>query len=322
MSYALSHVGLAHVRHMPLSVAIEPVNYCQLRCPECPVGRHESVHHGAPQVLSLEDYTRILDQVSPYAYTLILYWQGEPLLHPHIVDMVRMARARGMYVLLSTNAQALTPALAEGLIRAGLSRIVVSLDGLSPESYAAYRVGGDVEQAKQAIGHLRAAKDRLHGRTLIELQCLRLRTNEHEWDAFRRTYRSLGADRLTFKTAQLTDYHHGHPLMPSDARYSRYRMGQDGLYHCRKAHRRTTCWRMWSGCVITTAGDVLPCCYDKAEHHTYGNILRPQGAAPFDFRLSTFDSLSLREVYTNDKARDFRSQAMHNPPAICHNCWR
>lgn len=303
---ALSYIGLARMRHMPVSVAIEPVNYCQLRCPECPVGRHESVHHGRPEMLSMADYTHIVDEVSPWAYTLILYWQGEPLLHPDIADMVRMARARGMYVLLSTNAQAMTEALAEGLIAAGVSRIVVSMDGLNPDSYGAYRIGGDIERVKQALRYLRAAKDRLHGRTTIELQCLRLRTNEHEWAAMRQQYRALGADRLTLKTAQLTDYAHGHPLMPSNTRYSRYRLGADGLYHCRKANNSRRCWRMWSGCVITTSGTVLPCCYDKGEQHAYGNILRD----------------SFTTIWWNEKARDFRTRAQAGRVAICHNCWR
>jgi hypothetical protein len=50
--------------------------------------------------------------------------------------------------------------------------------------------------------------------------------------------------------------------MPSEPRYSRYIQGADGLYH-RKPLRKG-CWRVKSGAVITTNGDVLPCCYDKA----------------------------------------------------------
>ena len=136
------------------------------------------------------------------------------------------------------------------------------------------------------------------------MQCLRLRTNEHEWDEMQRRYRQLGADRLVFKTAQLYDYADGHPLMPTDLRYSRYVPGKDGKYHRRKL--RPGCYRTWSGCVVTTAGDVLPCCYDKQGAHSYGNIMQT----------------SLRDLFQSESAQRFRRQALRHLPAICHNCWQ
>ena len=232
------------------------------------------------------------------------YFQGEPLLHPDLPTMIREAHEAGLYTLLSTNAQALSPELAEALVQAGLNRIIVSMDGLTEESYGAYRIGGSLEKTKAALLYLREAKDRLHGRTVIELQCLRLRTNEHEWTAFRRQYRSLGADRLVFKTAQLYDYADGHPLMPSDPRYSRYIQGADGHYHLRR--RPKTCWRVWSGCVISTTGDVLPCCYDKTHAHAYGNIR----------------NTSLRQLFASATACSFRRAALHEQPQICQECWK
>ena len=131
-----------------------------------------------------------------------------------------------------------------------------------------------------------------------------MRTNEHEWAQFKREYRSLGADRLVFKTAQLSDYENGHPLMPSDSRYSRYIQGSDGKYHRRRL--RKGCFRVWSGCVITTDGTVLPCCYDKAQQHTYGNIM----------------TTPLRELFTSPRAQAFRQAAFHETPQICQECWR
>ena len=161
-----------------------------------------------------------------------------------------------------------------------------------------------MEKTKAALRYLREAKDRLHGRTVIELQCLRLRTNEQEWPAFRHQHRSLGADRMVFKTAQLYDYANGHPLMPSNPRYSRYILGSDGHYHLRR--RPKTCWRVWSGCVITTAGDVLPCCYDKASQFSFGNIF----------------TTPLSEIWHSEKANRFRRTILQkrSRPSICSNC--
>lgn len=251
-----------------------------------------------------EVWQRTLQEISPFAHTIQFYFQGEPLLHKDLPQMVAEAHSEGMYTIVSTNAQAMTEELAVALVQAGLSRIIVSMDGLTEDSYQAYRVGGSVAKCKQALQWLREAKERLHGKTTIELQVLRLHTNEHEWKAFRQHYRALGADRLVFKTAQLYDYTHGHPLMPTEARYCRYTKGADGMYH-RKRLRRG-CWRVWSGCVITTTGEVLPCCYDKAHAHTYGNIMYAH----------------VRDLFSNEKATAFRRAALQEEPQICKECWR
>jgi len=306
-NYALSRTGLVRISHMPLFVSVEPANICQLHCPECPVGMR---HSGAPEYRNAERYMprevweKVLSEVAPYAHTMQFYFQGEPLLHKDLSQMIREAHDAGLYTIVSTNAQAMTPELADALVQAGLRRIIVSMDGLTDETYSAYRAGGSVDKCKQALGWLRDAKERLHGRTLIELQCLRLRTNEQEWTAFKQQYRRLGADRLVFKTAQLYDYADGHPLMPTEPRYSRYAQGPDGKYHRKPLGKG--CLRVWSGVVVTTKGEVLPCCYDKAHAHAYGNIMESP----------------MTELFANEKAMAFRRAAIHQQPSICKECWK
>ena len=258
--------------------------------------------------MSLEVWHRVLAEVRDTAWVIQFYFQGEPLLNKDLPLMIREAHDAGLYTIVSTNAQALTPEMAEALVQAGLNRIIVSMDGLTEESYSAYRVGGSLDKAKAALRYLREAKNNLRifksSNLQIELQCLRLKTNEHEWSAFKRVYKSLGADKLVFKTAQLYDYANGHPLMPSEPRYSRYIQGTDGLYH-RKPLRKG-CWRVMSGAVITTNGDVLPCCYDKAHAYAYGNIMN----AP------------MTELFNSAKARAFRKAAFRQTPDICRECWK
>lgn len=66
---------------------------------------------------------------------------GEPLSHPHILDMIAGARGLGCPVELITNGTLLTESMSRGLIAAGLERLWVSLDGAQPESYADVRLG-------------------------------------------------------------------------------------------------------------------------------------------------------------------------------------
>ena len=314
-SYALSLLGLVRVRHAPTFVSVEPASICQLRCPECPVGMRKGEQSGVNgkrerSVVSGERkmpravWERTLQEITPTAHTIQFYFQGEPLLHPDLVGMISEAHAKGLYTIVSTNAQAMTEAMADGLVSAGLDRIIVSMDGLTEESYNAYRIGGSLEQCKAALRYLRKAKEKQHASIRIELQCLRLRSNEAEWSEFRRSYRRLGADKLVFKTAQLYDYEKGHALMPSDEKYSRYTKGEDGLYH--RKHLSRHCLRVWTGCVITTDGEVLPCCYDKEHAHAYGNIMHTP----------------LRELFGNERATAFRRAAIRQQPTICQQCWK
>ena len=164
-NYALSRFGLVRNSHMPLFVSVEPASVCQLHCPECPVGQHNLPTPHSPlssPFMSREVWERTLSEVAPTACVIQFYFQGEPLLHKDLPTMIAEAHAKGLYTIVSTNAQALTPILAEALIGAGLNRIIVSMDGLTEETYNAYRVGGSLEQCKAALRYLRNAKCTMH----------------------------------------------------------------------------------------------------------------------------------------------------------------
>ena len=294
------------MHHMPVFVSVEPANFCQLSCPECPVGMRQS--DAKRGVMQLGDFRRIVEQVAPYAHTMQLFWQGEPLLNERLPEMVQIARDAGLYTIVSTNAQRLDSPTAMALARAGLSRIIVSLDGWTQQTYEQYRRGGNVEKAKEAVRLLRQAKIQTGARVIIELQCLRLKTNEAEWSTFRREYKRLGADLLTMKTAQLYDYRQGSPLMPSDEKYSRYKWDKRMARYVPKHSLHNRCYRLWSGCVIDVNGNVLPCCYDKSQAHPFGNIL-------------ALDA-TLRSIWLGERAESFRRAVLKqraNIP-ICQNC--
>ena len=307
VSYALSRFGSVRFAHKPLFVSVEPAAVCQLRCPACPVGLRSLQPSAVSRqsFMSLDVWHRVLSEIRDTALIVQFYFQGEPLLNKDLPRMIREAHEAGLYTIVSTNAQALTQDMAEALVGAGLDRIIVSMDGLTEESYGAYRVGGSLEKTQAALRYLHEAKSVCQrSGPIVELQVLRLRSNEHEWGEFKRQYKLFGADRLVFKTAQLYDYANGHPLMPTDLKYSRYIKGADGKYHRRPL--RNGCWRVWSGVVVTTNGDVLPCCYDKAHQFAYGNIM----------------DTPLAELFANEKAMSFRQAAFRQTPQICQECYR
>jgi MoaA/NifB/PqqE/SkfB family radical SAM enzyme len=67
---------------------------------------------------------------------------GEPLLYPHLVEVIRAASEGGLLVALSTNASLLTEKLANDLFEAGLRSMQISLDGSRAEINDSIRGAG------------------------------------------------------------------------------------------------------------------------------------------------------------------------------------
>ena len=80
---------------------------------------------------------------------------GEPLLHPRLVDMVRLARRHRLVPNLTTNGNRLSREVAEALKSAGLGQVQISLNGADEATNAATRP--NFGAAMQAIEHCRAA---------------------------------------------------------------------------------------------------------------------------------------------------------------------
>ena len=137
-SYALNRLGSAlfrtpyTIRHTPLFVSVEPSAVCQLRCPACPVGL-SAKRSVSPQggLMPRDLWERALSQIKDSAFVIQFYFQGEPLLNKDLPLMIREAHDAGLYTIVSTNAQAMTPELAKALVAAGLDRIIICMDGLT-----------------------------------------------------------------------------------------------------------------------------------------------------------------------------------------------
>ena len=93
-----------------------------------------------PEHMTMETYVKTIDQLAEFPNKLkmlSLTGQGEPLLNPHIADMVHIAKEKNVAerIEIISNASLLRPALADALIDAGLDTLRVSLQGLSSKKY-------------------------------------------------------------------------------------------------------------------------------------------------------------------------------------------
>ncbi len=315
VSYLVSRVTRRPVMWgKPAAASFEPTNRCNLRCPECPTGQHGLTR--PPGSADISIFRSFIDQASPALSYLTLYFQGEPYLNRDLFDMTSYARNRGIFVTTSTNGHFLDPENAEKTVLSGLNRLIISVDGTTQESYEQYRIGGVLETVIKGIRNLAEARKRLQRKNpRIIIQFLVLRSNEHQINDIRKKVKEWGGDKLELKTAQFYDYEQGNPLMPKGRRFSRYAERASGGAGRTSSNLQifkftnplpNHCFRMWSSCVVTWDGKVVPCCYDKDAEHVLGDLT----VTPF------------REIWKSGVYNSFRKRILDNRKSIgiCTNC--
>jgi radical SAM protein with 4Fe4S-binding SPASM domain len=304
ISYGISSIlKRPYNPQMPFSVSVEPINQCNLRCPECPIGN--GTLSRAKKMIEWNLYQRIVDELAPSLSNLILYFQGEPLLHPQISEMIRYAHQKKIHTMTSTNGQLITNGMARDLVSSGLDSIIVSMDGVTQDVYEQYRRGGSLQKVVEAITTLSSSKLALKKRTPhIEAQFIVMRHNEHQIDDFLSMAKAIGADSARLKTAQI-DWPNIEALIPLQSKFARYRKNRKKEWEMK--HRlKNRCWRQWSSAVIASNGDVLPCCFDKNGEHAFGNLKQT----------------SFHEIWHGEKATGFRQAILHDRSQfeMCRNC--
>jgi MoaA/NifB/PqqE/SkfB family radical SAM enzyme len=288
---------------MPITVSIEPTTSCNLRCPECPSGLRSFTRPTG--MLDAAEFQTWIDQFKHSALYLILYFQGEPFIHPQFFSLIQKARQAGLYTITSTNAHFLDDARARKVIESGLSRLILSIDGATQEVYQQYRVGGRLDTVLSGVHRLVKWKKALNAsHPYLVVQFLVFRPNEGQIEEMREWASHVGVDEFQLKTAQLYEYQNGNPLMPRSEHLSRYQKLPDGTYRLR--HKLLNhCWRLWHTSVITWDGRVLPCCFDKDARHQLGSLrIHPfraiwQGALMARFRQKLLRGRAEIDICTN-----------------------
>ena len=127
----------------PFFLYLDPTSFCNLECPFCPTGVRKSDRPSASMSLSV--FKHIIDEIGFDLFHVSFYNWGEPLLNKDFVDMITYLQKYHITSDVSTNLSfPLSKEKAKELINSGLNRITISVDGATQQTYAKYRVGGDL----------------------------------------------------------------------------------------------------------------------------------------------------------------------------------
>ena len=127
------------------------------RCDQACVGCFYSARPGSevePEHAPWELFQRVVEEAGRRKVFQIALGGGEPLLHPQIIEMVRLARKHDVVPNLTTNGNRLDRDLAQALREAGLGQAQISLNGASLRANSATR-----PNFERALAALRACRE-------------------------------------------------------------------------------------------------------------------------------------------------------------------
>ncbi len=288
----------------PFTLFIEPTNRCNLACRECPVGL--KLLQRPQGLMDFSLYKTIIDQTSDHLWYLLLYFQGEPAIHPQLIQMIEYAYRRKIFTVISTNGTRLAnKQFSNELAASHLGKVIISLDGASEQTYRIYRREGLFYRVVEGIKNLAEARQRLKKSfPQIVIQFLVMRHNEHEIETIRRLGKTLGVDDVILKSPQIYDFENAEDILPENPRFRRYKK-VNGSYHLKGSYSGY-CRKLWIGSVITQDGTVVPCCFDKDADFPLGNLTK-----------NSFSSIWHSSGYHQFRKKVIKHRR-HIP--ICQNC--
>lgn len=134
---------------------VEITTWCNLKCVGCPRTIGLEGESWQNRHMPVDTLNRVLDNLPP-SQMLCLQGIGEPTLHPDLYDLVRLARAKGKYGIVTFNSNVLARDLDywRELKRIGLRHVSISVDSLTQEVAERCRAGTRVDKLRERLRQL------------------------------------------------------------------------------------------------------------------------------------------------------------------------
>ena len=239
----------------PMIVKVESSSFCNLKCPLCYLQRFD-VKAGNMNIKLLKN---IVDKVKKKSILLVLNNRGEPLICKEIIKMIAFATQNGMITNLSTNLN--FDIDFEALVKSGLKKMIVSIDGLSQETYEKYRVGGNLNVVLSNIKKISNIKKKLNTPfPIISWRYIYFSHNENEAkEQIIKKAKEVGCNELKLCKPHIIDKSDKNYLRKGET-FSNYL--SNGELNIKKKIKG--CKYIWQEMVIDWDGSVDLCCLDSA----------------------------------------------------------
>lgn len=316
------------VQQLPIHIQLEPTTYCNLNCKACT----RSTYLDQSEHLAAEKFQQILEQIQPLKISLS--GGGEPFLHPHIFEMILLAKSMGASINTTTNCTLLTPEFCSQIVKSGLNLVKISIDGATRETYQKSRREDRFDQVIEGIHALIAAKRHHNSATpFIRFNYVILKDNYNELAETVQLAAELGVNAVYFQPLDLIGIEERRDELVGELTYQdlerelqralevsrRYPVNTNlrlllrnlPLYWKKylletREYDRRICLLPWFSTYMTLDGNVHPCCSCSQPETVMGNIFETP----------------IEQIWNGSKYQGFR-QAIRSgkrPFPICTNC--
>ncbi len=315
-----NRVQPVHNPFLPWTLDIEPTVSCNLRCVMC---HSEKIREQRDvKNMSFENFKKTIDSI-PTLLKVTIQGMGEPLLSPDFLKMVNYANQKDISVTTTLNATFINEELAGKVVESGLSRIYISLDGATKETYESIRKGAEFYKTLDGIRHLIKSRKK-KGKPYIDLWMVGIGDNILELPKMVDLACDLGVDSLSLQPdvtywgkdefrgkigkKSLSNKAEEVSAIIEDARNKAREKGLNFIY-IRKTRftPEQPCVWPWQAGFIATDGRMVPCCLlADPEIINFGNILE----TPFS------------EIWNGKEMKKFRNMLKEgNLSHYCRDCY-
>jgi radical SAM protein with 4Fe4S-binding SPASM domain len=127
---------------------------CNLKCRHC---YSDASDKPAPDELSNQESRRLLDELAEWGTRLLIFDGGEPLCREDFYEITSYASAKGLRVVVGSNATLIDAATAVKMRRADIQAVAISIDGAKPETHDRFR--GEEGAFSKALNGAKACKE-------------------------------------------------------------------------------------------------------------------------------------------------------------------
>ncbi len=252
---------MENLEDFPIFVRFETQFKCNSNCITCVHG-HKDLYaeHYYNEYLPDDVFKRLVDECAEHGCPSIGMSQiNEPLLDPDFIERTQYVVNKGiMDVHVNTNGQLLTADISRKILDIGVTRLCVSLDATTEDTFKKIRRGLDFSTVLRNLEAFLELKNKYnYTLPVVRVSFLLLDANKHELEAFRNYW----VDKVDYVSVQRYV-----PISPfeNDAR----------AHAIREAPIRgeQRCSYPYESLFVHGDGTVVPCAAHRARHISVGNI--------------------------------------------------
>jgi radical SAM protein with 4Fe4S-binding SPASM domain len=277
----------------PLQIDFELNFSCNLRCKMCSYPYENPKGRGG--LFDFETYKEIIrDGVKKGMYSVNLNFINEPLLRKDLIHFITFAKEAGVLdIMLNTNGVLLTPEYSEKLLKSGLTRLMISIDATTKETYDQIRIGGDFNKVNSAVKELVEMREMFQMKLpIIRVSFVRMALNQHEEQNFIEYWEDI-VDYIAIQ-----EYINTRPDLEETSKIRLNNIQEVNDFRCPMS---------WQRIAIRYDGTVLPCC-------TYYGIQLPMG---------NVKEKTIEEIWKSEKMNQLRNihkEGKYTDNKICETC--